>query len=266
VLAIEAFGLGLCGLALIAPRLHRDALPGWTRDAPRITIGVANVLAYNPTMQRTAAELVHSGVDVLVINEVTDTLLALVDDLGGSIWFPHRIIDTGAHPLYTTAVFSHRPFGASSGVAVVGPLRMIRAELDVDGVPLTLVATHLEANLEPGGHARWRAQVAALTEVAARATTRTIIAGDFNASVDRPPLDELLERGYTDAHDALGRGLDSSLKLAPAGPLAALGAVALVDHVLTGGDVRPVEITRLRAPGSDHVPFAVTLAVRKLDT
>jgi hypothetical protein len=36
-----------------------------------------------------------------------------------------------------------------------------------------------------------------------------------------------------------------------------------VDHLLMGGDVRAVEITRLRAPGSDHLPFAATLAVRR---
>jgi endonuclease/exonuclease/phosphatase family metal-dependent hydrolase len=234
------------------------------RSAPRLTIGVANVFVDNRTPQRTAAELVHSGVDVMVVNEMTDRFLECIDDLGGNVWFPYRIVDSGADPEYATAVFSRFPLGDGSGVMVApGPLRMIRAELAVDGAPpLTLIATHLEANIERGGHTRWRVQVRALIDVATKASSRTVIAGDLNASVDRPALDELLQHGYADAHISLGRGLDQSLKLAPRGPLAAFGAVTRVDHLLMGGDVRAVEITRLPAPGSDHVPFAATIAVR----
>jgi endonuclease/exonuclease/phosphatase family metal-dependent hydrolase len=266
VLALEAIGLAGCGLALFAPRFRRDPLPAWVRTAPRLTIGVANVFVDNPTPHRTAAELVHSGVDVLVLNEVTDRFLESIDDLGGNVWFPHRIVDRGADPDYTTAVFSRLAFAEGSGVVVVpGPLRTVRVVIDVDGAPLQLIAMHLEANLERGGHPRWRAQMAALTAIAMQAPTRTVIAGDFNASVDRPPLEELLEHGYEDAHVALGRGLDLSLKLAPTGLLAAVGPVVRVDHMLTGGGVRAVEINRLRAPGSDHVPFAATVAIRRVD-
>ena len=266
VLAIETIGLTVCGVALLAPRLRRSPLPAWVANAPRITLGLANVFVDNVTPQRAAAELVHSGVDVLVVNELTERFLAQIDELGGEVWFPYRIVDHGGDPEYTTAVFSRFAFGQGSGVVVApGPLRVVRAELDVRGVPLTLLATHLEANIERGGHARWRVQVASLTDLAARAPSRTVIAGDMNSTLDRPPFDELLQHGYTDAHAQLGRGLDLSLKLAPSGPLAALGAVALVDHLLMAGDVRAVDIVRLRAPGSDHVPFAATLSVRPLD-
>ncbi len=264
VLAIETLGLGLCGLALFAPRMRRDAVPSWVPDAPRIAIAQANVFVDNPTPQRTAAELIHSGVDVIVVNETTERFLACVDELGGDVWFPYRIVDLDGDPEYLTSVFSRTPFGDGSGVMVVpGGLRVVRAELDVDGTPLTVLATHLEANIERGGHPRWRAQVAALTDLAMHSPSRTIIVGDMNSSVDRPPFDDLLEHGFTDAHLSLGRGLDLSLKLAPRGPLASLGPVARVDHILMGGDVRAVEIVPLRAPGSDHVPFAATLAVRR---
>ena len=201
---------------------------------------------------------------MIVVNEVTDRFLVCVDELGGNVLFPHRIIDIEGDPEYITGVFSRLPFQDGSGVVVApGRLRIVRADLDVDGAPFVLLATHLEANLERGGHPRWRAQVASLAEIAARAPSRTVIAGDMNSSIDRPPVDDLLERGYTDAHVALGRGLDLSLKLAPKGPLASVGPVARVDHMLMAGDVRAIEITRLRAPGSDHVPFAATLAVRR---
>ncbi|HEY1738476.1 MAG TPA: endonuclease/exonuclease/phosphatase family protein, partial [Acidimicrobiia bacterium] len=260
-------GLGLCGVAVIGPRLRRQSLPEWVPDAPRLTIAVANVFVGNPTPQRTAAELVHSGVEVIVVNEVTDRFLECIDELGGDVWFPHRIIDHDGHPEYTTAVFSRRAFGAGSGLVVApASLRVIRAHFDLDGTPLTLLATHLEANIERGAHPRWRAQVASLAALGAQAPSRTIIAGDLNSSIDRPSLDDLLERGYTDAHVSLGLGLDPSLKLAPRGPLAAMGAVARVDHLLMGGDVRAVEISRLRAPGSDHLPFAATIAVRRAVT
>ncbi len=264
VLAIEAIGLGSWGIAVFAPRLRRQSPPAWVPHAARLSIAVANVFVDNPTPQRTAAELVHSGVDVIVVNELTDRFLQCVDELGGDVWFPHRIVDGGGDPEYVTAVFSRLPFGSGSCVMVLpGPLRVIRAHLDVDGTPLTLLATHLEANIERGGHPRWRAQLASLTGLASRSPSRTVIAGDLNSSIDRPPLDDLLEHGYTDAHVSLGRGLDASLKLAPKGPLAAFGAVARVDHLLMAGDVCAVEITRLRAPGSDHLPFAATLAVRR---
>ncbi len=261
VLAVEAAGLTACGIAVIGPRMRRDPQPAWVAAAPRLVIGVANVFVDNPTPMRTAAELVHSGADVLVLNEVTRDFLACIDEMGGAVWFPHRVVDRGAEPEYATAVFSRLAFDDTE-VTVAGPLRLIRVVASFSGTSFTLFATHLESNLESGGHDRWRAQIAALTEIASHAATRTVIAGDFNASVDRPQFDELLERGYTDTHSALGRGLDPSLKLAATGLLGGLGGVVRVDHLLLGGDVRAVDVVRLRAPGSDHVPFAATIAVR----
>ena len=73
------------------------------------------------------------------------------------------------------------------------------------------------------------------------------MAGDFNATLDHPELRDLLDRGYTDAADAVGKGLVwtwPALKLR-APPLT-------IDHVLVDRRVRVERVTVVRIPKSDH--------------
>ena len=244
VLAIETIGLGLCGVAVIGPRLRRQSLPAWVPDVPRLTIAVANVFVDNPTPQRTAAELVHSGVEVIVINELTDRFLECIDELGGDVWFPHRIVDVGGDPEYTTAVFSRRPFGEGSGV-VVAPvsLRLIRAEFDVDGTPLTLLATHLEANIGRGGHPRWRGG-----GCVARRRRRTSL----------EPHDHRRRPQLVDRPASARRPARARLHRRPRGarprarPVAEARAARSARRVRRGGARRPSAHGRRRAGGRDH--------------
>jgi endonuclease/exonuclease/phosphatase (EEP) superfamily protein YafD len=89
-----------------------------------------------------------------------------------------------------------------------------------------------------------------------------VVAGDLNTTTFRPKVQELLDTGLVDAHESLGEGLSASFKLAADGVLAAPGAVVRLDHALLSENVRAISADDLPSEGSDHVPFAVTLAVR----
>jgi endonuclease/exonuclease/phosphatase family metal-dependent hydrolase len=92
-----------------------------------------------------------------------------------------------------------------------------------------------------------------------------VLAGDFNTTVFRPDYKRLLEAGFTDAHDALGKGLTTSFKLSAEGALAAPGTVVRLDHALLSEGVHALHTEDLEACGSDHLPFRLTLAVRQDD-
>ena len=89
------------------------------------------------------------------------------------------------------------------------------------------------------------------------------MAGDFNTTRFRPEFRALLRTGFLDGHDALGKGLSTSFRLATEGVLAGPGTVIRLDHALLSKAVCALDAHDLDAGGSDHLPFVMTLAVRQ---
>ena len=91
------------------------------------------------------------------------------------------------------------------------------------------------------------------------AATCEILAGDFNATLDHPELRDLLDRGYTDAADAVGEGLVwtwPARRRSRALPLT-------IDHVLVDRGCAWSASTVVRVPGSDHRAVIAVLRLPK---
>jgi endonuclease/exonuclease/phosphatase (EEP) superfamily protein YafD len=260
LLAFEAAILTALVAVTILPRARRDAEPRWTTTSPHVRITVANVFVANRTPQRTAASLLDSDADVIIINEASPRFVECLDVVGAARRYPFRLIDMEESEDYRVAMLSRRAF-LQSDVMTVGPLRAARAVIDLDGTALTVVGLHLRAAIERGGQARWLAEVAAFGELADALDRPAVIGGDFNATLGRQELQAVLRRGWRDTHDALGRGLQPSLRAAASGPLRSLFTVLRVDHLLASDGVAPLDVQHVDAPGSDHRPFVATLAV-----
>lgn len=83
-----------------------------------------------------------------------------------------------------------------------------------------------------------------------------MLIGDFNATLDHSQLRELLDRGYRDAGDVAGKGLE------PTWPNnGSLGPLITIDHVLADRRLGIVKYGVGDLPGSDHRPVWAELAL-----
>jgi endonuclease/exonuclease/phosphatase (EEP) superfamily protein YafD len=100
----------------------------------------------------------------------------------------------------------------------------------------------------------WQDALAALPSSDGRGDVQ-ILAGDFNATLDHPELRGLLDRGYTDAADAVGKGFVwtwPARRRTRALPLT-------IDHVLVDERVKVEKVEVVRVPRSDHRAVIATL-------
>ena len=244
---------------LLVPRLMADPTPSWVPGAPRVSLVVANVFVDNQTPADAAQQLVGAGGDVVVIVESTGDFMAIFDDQGGADAYPNRVADPDNASDYAVAIVTNRALGQRSKFCTVGPLRVVVAEVEMDGTSLLIVALNPMATLDAGGHETWKEQLQALEDFLPTLDGPIVIAGDLNSTRFRPEFEQIMALGYADAIDALGKGLSASFKLAARSGLC---GVVRLDHALTNSEVHGVSMKNLEACGSDHIPFQVELAVR----
>ena len=85
---------------------------------------------------------------------------------------------------------------------------------------------------------------------AAGTGTPWVLAGDFNATLDYVELRDLLDRGYRDAGDVTGKGLEPTW---PTMGHRFMPPAITIDHVLADRRLRHRSTTRVEdLPGSDH--------------
>ncbi len=244
---------------LLAPRLMTDPTPSWASGAPVVSLVVANVFVDNQTPADAAQQLLDTRGDVVVIVESTADFMATFDDRGGADAYPNRVADPDNTSDYAVAIVTNRVLGPRSQFFTIGPLRVVVAEIEMDGTSLLIVALNPMATLDSGGHETWMEQLRVLEEFVPTLGGPVVIAGDLNSTRFRPEFEQIMALGYTDAIDALGKGLSASFKLAAR---SGLGGVVRLDHALTNSEVHGVSMKNLEACGSDHIPFQVELAVR----
>ncbi|HEV2727246.1 MAG TPA: endonuclease/exonuclease/phosphatase family protein [Solirubrobacterales bacterium] len=85
-----------------------------------------------------------------------------------------------------------------------------------------------------------------------------VLVGDFNATLDHSQLRDLLDRGYRDAGEVAGEGLEPTW---PAEEWASRLPGVTIDHVLADRRLGVVDYEVEELPGSDHRPLRVELAL-----
>jgi endonuclease/exonuclease/phosphatase (EEP) superfamily protein YafD len=249
--ALQAIG----SLVLLAPVVFHGTPPLVPPGAARLTVTHANLLYENTDRSVAAAEAVMAtDADVLVLSEYTPQHERSLQAAGGDR-YPFRV----SRPLEGTegiAVWSKYPLSDTSVERLDLRLSIITT-VDVAGTPLRIVGVHPIPPISDNGLRHWQSSMRAIGDAAARPGPPTMIVGDFNASRWHPPFKRLLDRGWRDAHEAMGHGLSTSW---PADGDVVPPFVRL-DHALLGDDVLPVEVRDVDIPGSDHRGFTVSVAV-----
>jgi endonuclease/exonuclease/phosphatase family metal-dependent hydrolase len=120
----------------------------------------------------------------------------------------------------------------------------------VAGSALTVLAVHPTAPTDPE---QWRADHAAVL-AAAEASDPDLVVGDFNATLDHPPMRALADHGWRSVEELANEGWQptwpSNGLVSPFGlPLPSL---VQIDHVLVGPRLAALSTHTVEIPGTDH--------------
>jgi endonuclease/exonuclease/phosphatase family metal-dependent hydrolase len=178
--------------------------------------------------------------DLLVVQEVTQALLADMERAGLADLLPYRIGTPGRHATGTMAF---------ARVELTDPVRVPTYfggwGFEMGG--MRVLAVHPTYPLDPSGWARDH-------EVVAEAVADQepdLLLGDFNATMDHAPMRDLADRGYRDVGELANNGWQPTW---PAdGSFDRLGLpLAQIDHVLVDTRLAALGMHTVDVPDTDH--------------
>jgi hypothetical protein len=243
------------GLVLAAPLVLHPSPASTTGSEATLSVFFVNALYSNQTPAAAAAVIAGSGADVLVIGEFTPDLRNELDAAAAAD-YPYRVEQPAPPPSSNgIAVWSRLPFEAGTVIDLAGrPTADVRFSLG--GVPVRLLGIHTAPPTHDAGY--WSRQLQSIGEHAAGSDVRTLLIGDFNGSRWHPSFRALLRRGFTDTHEALGKGWSVSW---PTDEGWFPPPFVRLDHALYGHGLSPLGVRDVSVPGSDHRGFIATFAV-----
>jgi endonuclease/exonuclease/phosphatase (EEP) superfamily protein YafD len=239
--------VGACAVVLIvalAPRVVPNRAPADAQGV-RLRVLAANVAGEDRAAPQVVALARRLRVDVLAIAELTPQVADAYDAAGIAKLLPYRSLNPrpaffgsglyGRLPLRDTPAPAGTRYGLSAAAA--SPR---------GAAPFEVLAIHIPAPTSPGDAADWRRDLRKLPGSGDGGLR--ILAGDFNATLDHAELRRLLGRGYRDAAEQAGVGLQMTWPTDKS-PLPAMMAI---DHVLADRRVRVASARTVAIPGSDH--------------
>ncbi len=222
----------------------------------RIRLVTANILVGNDEVALLARDLVATGADLLLLQEVTEQHVADLRAEGVLDAYPFQVLAPSDRP-HGSAILSQLPI-TTGGVIKVAGYPMTRAEVVTAAGTVVVVNVHPLAPSVPEQVAAWHTQMAALTQLAGEEADPLIMAGDFNATADHAPMGRLLATGLRDAFDEAGRGIGATWPVWR-GPMI---PVMRLDHVLVRGPITVLGAEVQDNRGSDHRRVSVEVAVQ----
>lgn len=240
----------IAGVALLA--INFLALVMGTEPAPRssdsrLLVVSANVRRSNQQHERVLHYFRASEADVIVVIEVDEAWVTALKDLEGI--YPYAIYEPRGDN-FGMALLSRYPFKAR-GVIGLGDheLPFIRARIEIDGRPVTIIAAH---PFPPVGGEGFRMRNRYLLVLGSWLIARTegevIVAGDLNVAPWSHSFQRLLAEG--DLREARGW-----FDLAGTWPAFAPGLRTRIDHILVSRGLTVSEARVGPDIGSDHLPI-----------
>jgi endonuclease/exonuclease/phosphatase (EEP) superfamily protein YafD len=182
-------------------------------------------------------------VDLLVLEEVTAAVLADMDRAGLGDLFPYRAGEPN-DAADGTMVFAREELGEAERIPTLHDGWVVTMG------ELTVMAVHPYAPTVPGA---WRDDLATVVATAERVHPDLVV-GDFNATVDHPPIRALADLGYRDVGELANQGWQPSWPSSGARTLLGVPVPSLVqiDHVLVGPRLAAISMRTALIPDSDH--------------
>lgn len=210
--------------------------------ADRLTVMSVNVLLAGADPGEVMALVREHDVDALALQESRPEWIHRLDALGAAAWFRGRAVRAEDEALLTRAPLAPTGRPAEGEVTLPG------------GRTVRLTVVHPFPPISRESWRGWHDELLALPPPAPGVTS--VLAGDFNATLDHPELREVLGRGYRDAAATVGAGWTPTW---PAGRR--FPPEITIDHVLVSEDVAVLGFDVRPVAGSDHRAVIAELAV-----
>jgi endonuclease/exonuclease/phosphatase (EEP) superfamily protein YafD len=225
------------------------APPAYAAVGPRLRMLLFNVNHRSGEPAAVRSYLEREDFDLIVLQEYTHRLAAAL----AAVPYGFKV-ERAREDAFGMAVLSRLPITEASILYLdsVG-IPSIRAELDVSGRRVQLLATHPLPPVTATSTASRDRQLAALS-LAVPSTGAFVLAGDLNSTPWSQQLRAL--RGRTGLRDSV-RGFGFQ----PTWPAALPPLWVPIDHVLHGSELTVLERSIGPACGSDHFPVEVTFAL-----
>ncbi|MFN6121108.1 MAG: endonuclease/exonuclease/phosphatase family protein [Actinomycetes bacterium] len=246
-------------LAVLAVPLVVQGDRGSTGPDP-VRLRVAHANTYYRTVEPDAAArtVLAFDADVLAVTEYSWQFGAAFERAGGDERYPYAERRSPGDR-NGIALFSRYPI-VEAEITPVHRSMLVDATVSVDGTPVRVVVAHPLPGMDRESLAAWSADLAAIDE-RVDPDPRTVLLGDFNASWWHPLFRDLLDEGWVDAHESVGRATSMSWPNDLPGP-----AFVRIDHALLGTGVVADAVRDVDVPGSDHRAFVLELAVERSGT
>jgi endonuclease/exonuclease/phosphatase (EEP) superfamily protein YafD len=225
--------------ALLVPRLLTEEQP--PADGSRLRVMALNLYVGGADPATVVRLVREQKIDVLVMPELTQAADIELNDAGLAELLPNRVYDTDASS--GTGVVSRFPLRqvVLMEESTLAQPSMVVDLPDDDDVELT--AVHIQPGVRTGSAGTWRRELGELPRPDERIR---ILAGDFNASLDHAAFRALLDRGYADAAESTGKGLEGTWSKWPPGP------PVTIDHIIADDRCAIGSYAVHDVPGSDH--------------
>jgi endonuclease/exonuclease/phosphatase (EEP) superfamily protein YafD len=242
----------ICLGAVVLPRTIGDGTVG-ADGRPTLRVLAANVHeggADPAALVRLVDEL---RPQVLNVEELTPRFARELAAAGLGSRLPHHVLDP-APRAKGTGIYSRFPLRRLP--SLLSLFRMARAEASLPGGRrLRIVAVHPIPPRHPVWVDEWERALRTLPS--AGHGTPWLLAGDFNSTLDQAPFRDLVGRGYRDAGEVAGKGLDATF---PAdGSL--FPPPITIDHILADERFGIVEYEVEPLVDSDHRAVFAVLAL-----
>lgn len=249
LLVVALVGLGLHAWWL-AP-LYTGARPSVSAEAERLTVMTANVESSGATAPDVATAVSDGSVDMLALVEVSSETLASLDAQGLAAQLPYRVGEDDPRGL---VLLSRVPLEPGSTQEDDDGGLVVNAK--VGAKDLRVIVVHPTQPIS--SLARWRREHRAI-----RAQLRQpadLVLGDFNATLDHAPMQDLLDAGLRDVTELANQGWQ------PTWPTEGVWylprPVAQLDHVLVGRHLTGLSSRTVTIDGTDHRAVLAEVALR----
>ncbi len=244
----------LVAVLALTPVVLPRAFPDGNPDAkgPVLRVLAANLMVGQADTTELMRLVERLGPDVLTLQEFTPAAMERLDDAGIRDVFPHAVT-WPLNGVGGSAVYARHPLQGGPMIKI-GAFGQARAWLKhPGGARIEIVSVHPCAPKRLGRQPCWKGGLEALPR---GGRELRVLAGDFNATLDHLPMRDLLEAGYRDAADVMGKGFVATWP--QNGPLVQSPGVT-IDHVLADSRMAVRAFEVLSLDGTDHRPVFAEL-------
>lgn len=247
--------VGVVLVANVVPRAFSDPRPNAVGQEVRLM--TSNLLVGQADAEFLVGQVEARRIDILALQELSPAMVQDLDRAGLGQVLPNRVFiaENGGSG---SGIASRFPLTARQ-LTPPGTLQQAGAWVDLPGAQdIEVVSVHPLPPVVTEGPQAWQRELAGLPSPDSTGAMR-VLAGDFNATLDHVGMTRLINKGYVDAADQVGKGLvhtwpsDSGIWPPP----------VTIDHVLVDPRCPVDTVDVFDVPGSDHRALVAQFVVPK---